>query len=262
MRQVDMTRLDLLKGTVTKVCDDVAEEVPLKIVLNDVYVFVIWCSPAQFKELAIGYLFAEEILTDVDEIESVASDEVENVCFVQFKSGINLEKRLENRQQRARIVSLIKNSASAYQHDDKIVTINSDFTVKAQTVFDAICQIDKQAEGFKKTGGLHSSGLFKADGYMVAFSEDVGRHNTVDKVIGKGLLSKIDFAQCFLIITGRVPGDMIYKAAKAGLPIVASVTAVLNSGISSAQKAKITLAGFVREKHLNIYTYPERIELL
>jgi formate dehydrogenase accessory protein FdhD len=62
-----------------------------------------------------------------------------------------------------------------------------------------------------------------------------------------------------MIITGRVPGDMIYKAAKAGLPLVASVTAVLNSGISSAQKANITLAGFVREKHMNIYTSPKRI---
>jgi FdhD protein len=119
--------------------------------------------------------------------------------------------------------------------------------------------MDEKAVFFKKTGGLHNSGIFKADGTMIAFSEDVGRHNTVDKVIGEGLLSKTHFTQCFLIITGRVPGDMIYKAAKAGIPIVASVTAVLNSGIFSAQKANITLIGFAREKRLNIYTNPERI---
>ncbi len=94
---------------------------------------------------------------------------------------------------------------------------------------------------------------------MVAFSEDVGRHNTVDKVIGSASLARADFNKCFMIITGRVPGDMIYKAAKVGLPIVASVAAVLNSGVSSAKKANITLVGFVRGKRMNIYSGAERI---
>ncbi|MDR2700296.1 MAG: formate dehydrogenase accessory sulfurtransferase FdhD [Nitrososphaerota archaeon] len=261
MRQIDMTRLDLSKGTVTKMCDNIAEEVPLKIVLNDLFIFVIWSSPSQFKELATGYLFAEEILHSIDEIESITSNETENICNIQFKTNINMDNRLENRRRGARIVPLVKNSTSAYQHDNKITTVNSNLTINAQTIFDAICQMNEKATGFKKTGGLHDSGIFKADGTMIAFSEDVGRHNTVDKVIGEGLLSKTNFTQCFLIITGRVPGDMIYKAAKAGLPIVASVAAVLNSGIFSAQKANITLVGFVREKRMNIYTYPERITM-
>ena len=117
------------------------------------------------------------------------------------------------------------------------------------------------AKGFKQTGGLHDSGIFTADGKMLAFSEDVGRHNTVDKVIGQASLAKVDFSQCFMIITGRVPGDMIYKAAKVGLPIVASVAAVLNSGVSSAEKANITLIGFVRGSRMNVYTGLERIIL-
>jgi formate dehydrogenase accessory protein FdhD len=261
MRQVAITRLDLLKGTVTEIGDVVAEEVPLRIVLNDLHTFIVWCSPSQLKELAMGFLFAEEILRNVDEVEGIVVNETENICHVQFKEDINLLNRLENRRGGARVVPLIKNSTSAYQHDDKIATVTSNLTVSAQTVFDAICQMNEKAEGFKKTGGLHCSGIFKADGTMTAFSEDVGRHNTVDKVIGEGLLSKTDFTQCILIITGRVPGDMIYKAAKAGLPIVASVAAVLNSGISSAQKANITLAGFIREKHMNIYTHSKRIIL-
>ncbi|MCL1976920.1 MAG: formate dehydrogenase accessory sulfurtransferase FdhD [Candidatus Bathyarchaeota archaeon] len=259
MRQVDITRLDLSTGSVAKICDYIAEEVPLRIIINGEYSFVIWSSPSQFKELAIGYLFAEEILYAIDEIESITSNENENICQVQFKEGINLDSRMENRRQGTRIVPLIKNSISAYQHDDKIAIVKSDLTIKAQTILDAIYQINEKAKGFKKTGGLHDSGIFKADGTMVAFSEDVGRHNTVDKVIGEGLLKRTNFGQCFMIITGRVPGDMIYKAAKAGLPIVASVAAVLNSGISSAQKANVTLVGFVREKRMNIYTYPERI---
>ena len=69
MRQVDMTRLDLSTGTTQKIMDCVAEEVPLQITLNGAYTFVIWCSPSQFKELAVGYLLAEDILRSVDEIE-------------------------------------------------------------------------------------------------------------------------------------------------------------------------------------------------
>ena len=121
--------------------------------------------------------------------------------------------------------------------------------------------MNSQAKGFKETGGLHDSGIFRADGTMMTFSEDVGRHNTVDKVIGSASLDRVDFSQCFMIITGRVPGDMIYKAAKVGLPIVASVAAVLNSGISSAEKANIALVGFVRGSRMNIYTGLERIIL-
>ena len=261
MRQVDMIRLDLLKGTVTNMHDIVAEEVPLKIVLNEIYTFIIWCSPSQFKELAIGFLFAEDILQDVDEIECIGIDEKENFCNIQFKNSINLADRMENRRNSVRIVPLIKNSVATYQHDNKIAMVTSNLTIHSQTIFDAIHQMNKKAEGFTKTGGLHDSGIFNANGTLIAFSEDVGRHNTVDKVIGQGLLLKIDFTECFLIITGRVPGDMIYKAAKAGLPIVASVAAVLNSGVTSAKKANITLAGFIREKHINIYTHPNRIVL-
>jgi FdhD protein len=261
MRQVDMTRLDLSTGTATKLHDYVAEEVPLKITVNNDYAFIIWCSPSQFKELAVGHLYAEDILTSVDEIENITVNQDENICHVQFKSNINIEDRMKNRRRGARIVPLIKNSTSAYQKDEKLSTVNSSLKIKAQTILDAINQMNQKATGFTKTGGLHDSGIFKADGTMVAFSEDVGRHNTVDKVIGEGLLNRERFTECFLIITGRVPGDMIYKAARVGLPVVASVAAVLNSGVASAQKAHVTLVGFVRGKRMNVYTCPERIIL-
>jgi FdhD protein len=259
MRQVDMTRLDLSAGTATKMRDCVAEEVPLKITVNNDYAFVIWSSPGQFKELAVGHLYAEDILYSIDDIETVTSDEAKNTCHVQFKKTVDLAERMKNQHRGTRIVPLIKASTSAYQHDEKLSVVTSDLTVKAQVILDAINQMNEKAQGFKETGGLHDSGIFKADGAMVAFSEDVGRHNTVDKVIGEGLLNRINFGECFMVITGRVPGDMIYKAAKVGLPIVASVAAVLNSGVSSAEKANITLVGFVRGKRMNIYTQPQRI---
>jgi FdhD protein len=261
MRQVKMTRLDLESGKAEETLDDVAEEVPLQVTVNGAYSFVIWSSPSQFKELAVGHLYVDDLLHDVDEIDALTEDKSKNICQVTLKPTVDLDERLKNQRKGTRIIPLIKASTSAYQHDDKLSVVNSKLTIKAQAILDAIDHMNTKAHGFKKTGGLHDSGIFKADGTMVAFSEDVGRHNTVDKVIGEALLKKIDFGECFMFITGRVPGDMIYKAAKVGLPLVASVAAVLNSGVASAEKANITLIGFVRGKRMNIYTCPERIQL-
>jgi FdhD protein len=259
MRQVKITRLDLEHCKKEETLDYIAEEVPLQVTVNSAYSFVIWCSPSQFKELAVGHLHAEEILFDVDEIETISVDQTKNLCLVQLKPAVNLDERLKNQRRGTRIVPLIKTSTSAYQHDDKLSTVKSDLKIRAQVILEAIEKMNQKAKGFKETGGLHDSGIFKADGTMVAFSEDVGRHNTVDKVIGEALLNKENFGECFLFITGRVPGDMIYKAAKVGLPIVASVAAVLNSGVASAEKANICLVGFVRGKRMNVYTCPERV---
>jgi FdhD protein len=261
MHQVEILRLDLSTGKAEKLLDYIAEEVPLQITLNSTFSFVIWCSPSQFKELAVGYLLAENIIRSVDEIESSSSNDIKNACQIELKPNVDLDKRMKNSRRSTRIIPLLKASTSAYQLDDKISVVTSPLTVKAQTILDAINYMNNLARGFKETGGLHDSGIFKADGTLVAFSEDVGRHNTVDKVIGAASLSKVNFSKCFMIITGRVPGDMIYKAAKVGLPIVASVAAVLNSGVSSAKKANIALVGFVRGKRMNIYTCPERIIL-
>ena len=208
---------------------------------------MIWCSPSQFKELAVGYLLAEDILRSVDEIESLSSSENENQCQISLKQSVDLDERIKQSRRSTRIIPLIKASTSPYQHDEKISIVQSKLVVKAQVILDALAQMNGLASGFKQTGGLHDSGIFTAGGELIAFSEDVGRHNTVDKVIGEASLKRVDFSMCFMIITGRVPGDMIYKAAKVGLPIVASVAAVLNSGIASAEKANIALVGLFVE---------------
>jgi len=96
---------------------------------------------------------------------------------------------------------------------------------------------------------------------QVAIAEDVGRHNAVNKVIGIAAIKEIEFGELFLASTGRLSGDIIFKAAKVGIPIVSSLGAALDSGFEMAKNANLTLAGFVRGNRINIYTYPERILL-
>ncbi|MFB3890108.1 MAG: formate dehydrogenase accessory sulfurtransferase FdhD [Candidatus Bathyarchaeia archaeon] len=259
MRQVDVVRLDLATGKAEKTADYVAEEVPLQISVNKNYSFVIWCSPMQFKELAVGYLLAEDVLKSVEEIKEITVNEDKLTCKITLKSEVDVNERMKHRRVHWRVIPLIKASTSPYQRKERIPTVQSPLKVKAQILSDSVTGMNKQAQGFLQTGGLHDSAIYKSDGSLVAFSEDVGRHNTVDKVIGLAALNKADFGACFMTITGRVPGDMIFKAAKVGIPIVASMAAVLSSGIASAKRANIGLVGFVRGKRMNIYTGAERI---
>jgi formate dehydrogenase assembly factor FdhD len=95
MRQVKMTRLDLEHCKSEQTLDYVAEEVPMQVTVNDVYSFVIWSSPSQFKELAVGHLYAEDILHDVDEIQTIAEDAAKNLCQITLKPTVDLDERLK-----------------------------------------------------------------------------------------------------------------------------------------------------------------------
>jgi FdhD protein len=142
---------------------------------------------------------------------------------------------------------------------DRLLKVKSNLTVKAKIIFDSVKQLNFKAEGYRKTGGFHVAAIYKAGGQLVAMAEDVGRHNAVDKVIGMAALDDVDFGECFLALSGRMSGDVVFKAANVGLPIIASLSAALSSGIAMAESADLTLAGFVRGKRINIYACPERI---
>jgi len=260
VRQVDILKLDLSTGKAEKKVDDVAEEKPLYLFVNAIFWATILCSPTDLRELAVGHLLSEGVLKSTKEIEEVVLKEKENKCQVKLKPAINVEDRVKLSRLHARVIPSACGSGSPHQYSGKIPKVESNLKVKAQIVFDCVNQLNFKAEGFRKTGGLHVAAIYKSDGSMVALAEDVGRHNAVDKVIGMSALEGISFDDCFVALSGRMSGDVVFKAANVGLPIVASLAAALSSGIDMAEKANVTLAGFVRGKRMNIYTVPERIE--
>ena len=114
---------------------------------------------------------------------------------------------------------------------------------------------------YRETGGCHGAALFDMEGSLLSVKEDIGRHNAIDKVIGEMLLKKQDFENVFLTSTGRLTGDSVLKAIRAKIPIVASLSAAIESGIRLAVGYGITLIGFARGSRMNIYSHPERIIL-
>ncbi len=259
VRQVDITKLDLSTGKAQKIADYVAEEKPLHLFVNTTYWATILCSPANLKEMAVGHLLSEGVLKSVEEIDEIILKEAESSCIVKLKPGVNVEDRVRLSRLHQRVITSACGSGSPHQYMGKTPRVESGLTVKAQVVFNCVNQLNFKAEVFRQTGGVHVAAIYKADGSPVALAEDVGRHNAVDKVIGMAALAGVAFGDCFLALSGRMSGDVAFKAAKVGLPIVASLAAALSSGIVLAEAANLTLVGFVRGKRMNIYTAPERI---
>lgn len=259
VRQVDITKIDLASGKAQKITDYVAEEEPLQLFVNSLFWATILCSPTNLQELAVGHLLSEGVIKSTEEIEEVTLKEKENTCIVKLKPNVNVEDRISISRLHQRVITSVCGGGSPYQYKGKTPTVESELTVKAQVIFDSVNQLNFKAQGFRLTGGLHVAAIYKADGSLVAMAEDVGRHNAVDKVIGMAALAKVELGTCFVALSGRISGDVAFKAAKVGLPIVASLSAALSSGITTAKETNLTIAGFVRGKRLNVYTVPERI---
>jgi len=259
VKQVNIIRLDMSTGKSQKIADYVAEEKPFYLLINTTFWATILCSPTNLKELAVGHLLSEGILKSTEEIEEVVLKETESTCYVKLKPEIKVQDRVKTSRLHARIIHSACGDSSDYQKSGKNLKIKSNLKVKAQIIFDSVKQLNFKAEGYRRTGGFHVAAIYKPDGQLVALAEDVGRHNAVDKVIGMAALNDVDFGECFLALSGRMSGDVAFKAANVGLPIIASLSAALSSGITMAESADLTLAGFVRGKRINIYTCPERI---
>jgi len=254
---VEAERIDLRHGERRRVDEVVAIEEPVNILVNGDHVLSLLATPEYRKELALGWLFDQGVLSSLDDVEKVTvkgeSVDVSTTCPVDAAKLKSVG--VSNLQMAAR--SLTANGFFRVIGGGGIRVVASDYAVQAADLVRMFRLLD-ETRLFQSTGGVHVAALFE-EGRLISRVEDVGRHNAVDKAVGVGLLSGIDFSASLLACSGRQPADMVLKAARMGIPVVSSRAAPIRSGIVAAEKSGLTLVCFVRDGRMNVYTHPHRI---
>lgn len=235
--------------------DLIAEEAPLTIFINNEEFITLLSTPADLRELTIGFCLSEGILKRKEELRSIDLDEKEGICRIELKDDLKREffgkRAISSGCGRG---SIFYNPSDIFDYS----LIKSEIKVKSKDILRLMRSLQSSSQLFKKTGGVHSCALADAERILV-FKEDIGRHNAVDKIFGECFLKEIPTEDKIILLSGRISSEILIKVSKARIPIVASRAAPTTLAVEMANKLGIALAGFVRTEKMNIYTHPERI---
>jgi FdhD protein len=262
-RGVEVT---ILRGQVKDVerrMDEVAVEEPIHILVNGERYATILCTPSDRGALVIGNMISEGLILTLDEVSEIQPKEG-GAYLVRLRDDVDILRRLEMSSSFKRLILSSCGTAAEWPFSKIVDRINiprvTDPTrFSAQVIGEAARNLNILARIYRKTGGVHAAALYTSEGTLVAFAEDVGRHNAVDKVIGLVLQQGKGFTGTMVTSTGRLTGDIVLKAARMKIPLVASLGAAIDSGVEVAAKTGVTLIGFVRGDRMTIYTCPERV---
>lgn len=251
--------------------DLVAVEEPLEIRLAGETVAVIMRTPGEDHLLALGYLFGEGLLTRAEDAAAVfhcgrlGDEGYGNTVEVSPASGAAIAWERLDASRRGGVTSSACGVCGRAAVDDLlagVAPLPPGPPLPAAAVARAMAALRQHQPAFDATGGTHAAALLDADGGLVAAHEDVGRHNAVDKVVGALLLARAGGARpvpAVLVMSGRGGFEIVQKAARAGVPVVACVSAPTTLAVAVAQAAGVALCGFVRGDRLNVYAHPERL---
>jgi len=235
--KLEVLRVDSEKGAFEYVQDEVVLESEFQLDVNNKLFTVFTCSPSKITELTVGHLITQQVIQSPEEIEHLRFEKKKIVVELKHKKDIVID---------------MKKEANDSQESQRI-------KIHSETIMNAARTLDIKASVFKRTGGTHAAVMLDNNGEVLAFSEDIGRHNAVDKVVGEAALKRISMWQMILALTGRLSSEIVNKAANASIPVVISLAASTDKGVDVAQKRGLTLIGFVRGRRYNIYSHPERL---
>jgi FdhD protein len=264
-RKVKILRIK--KKTKTEEFDTVLIEQSIDIIVNSTPLVNIICLPKNLQDLALGFLFSIGIINSNKDIKNININELEGKINIELMDSIKFKPDDLELNPVSRVIDTTCGVPSPWRNimkkslEDrkKRVPSNKETNIKSTVIFNSIIQMQQETKLFRETGGCHGAAIFDLGGNLIVAREDIGRHNAIDKVIGNLLLKKESLNNKLLTSTGRLTGDSVLKATRADIPIVASLSAAIESGIRLAFAYGITLIGFVRGSRMNIYTHPERI---
>jgi len=234
--------------------DVVVKEFPLTITLNNQEVVTLLCSPANLDYLAIGFLFSEGLITGKDDIKKIIVDQQAGV--VQVETG--KDRGFISQPLGKRLVTSGGGRGASFYHAHGQAKVESDIEMPASQVFALVDEFVQRSEVFKATGGVHSAALCDTENILV-FTEDIGRHNAIDKVFGECMLKDIPTTGRLIITSGRVSSEILLKVARRNIPLLISKSAPTNLGVRLADDLGVTLIGFARGRKMNVYANEWRI---
>lgn len=260
-------------GAWTEARDAVVTEEPLQLSLEAKPLSVVMRTPGADIELALGLLFGEGVLRSLADVSrvrvSVESGEAESAIHVDpvLVESNQVDVHLSGEPRRRPERSMLSSSACGVCGSQMIEDLRRDLSVlPAGPAFDPailpglVRRLRADQGVFESTGGLHAAGLFNATGEVIHVREDIGRHNAVDKVVGRLLMDgRLPALDTILVVSGRAGYEIVQKSITAGIPILAAVGAPSSLSISLAREFNQTLIGFLRDERFNVYSVPERL---
>ncbi|HBA55174.1 MAG TPA: formate dehydrogenase accessory sulfurtransferase FdhD [Syntrophorhabdus aromaticivorans] len=224
-------------------------EKELPIYVNGEHLATASVLPSMEREFVAGYLFGQGFIDGAGEIMTLEITD-EGAIAVLADSDIVSSGKTKTSH---RIVS--GGGCSAYfESTAPSPRIHSDLKIHRKDIFRAMNTLFENALLYRETGGVHSAALFDGEIHPLCIVQDIGRHNTMDKAIGYALLNKIDCAKTFMVSTGRMASEMVTKICRAGIPLVATKTAVTDIGLEMGEKCGLTIIGFVRDAGSKAHT--------
>ncbi|MEM2934212.1 MAG: formate dehydrogenase accessory sulfurtransferase FdhD [Methanocellales archaeon] len=233
----------------SKILSSTAVEASIALYVNGTRIASIMATPNMIKELALGYLICEGVISKLEEIEDVEVDQEKLEVQVKLKDDGHFQ--IWNELRSSGCIGV------AWDQEEN-VKVCSNLKLKASVIRNSLKHLE--SEVYSETRGVHSASLIDANGRLIAKAIDVGRHNAVDKVVGRALLEKIELSQLFLLSTGRQSAGMVMKAARAGIPLIVTKAAPLSSGVEAAEKTGVCLIAFADKDSMVVYSHLNRIE--
>jgi FdhD protein len=242
--------------------DDLTIEEPLELRIGRKTLAITMRTPGHDEELAAGFLVSEAIVRARDEIARISADR-DNRVIIDLKEGVKL--KLNSTKRFGTISSSCglcgKTNIEAIRQNFPAIT-SKETRIDIETLLSLPGKLRNAQSDFARTGGIHAAGIFDVNGELKGAREDIGRHNAVDKAIGRAFLDGIlPLDRHILLVSGRASLEIIQKALAAGIPIIAAVSAPSTLAVSFARESNQTLIGFLRPPSFNIYAHVERVIL-
>lgn len=230
-------------------------EVPVSLTVNGESWMSFMCSPVDLDALAVGFLYNEGLIDSIDDIEDV------RICQNQDNVDIWTRKSIE-RPVKWRHTSGCTGGVTSVefdQQDSATAPVNSNgLVLTPRKIVSLVAELFKSQELYKQAGGVHTSAMTDGNAIFL-IAEDIGRHNTLDKIAGHCLINGININPRILITTGRISSEMLQKATRLQAFFLISRTSPTSLSISLADRRGITLIGYARRDRFKVYTHPERI---